>query len=185
MNYDQVSIYNFGDTLVSDTSYRADAQKGKLHLPTSFSIGAMLTRTEKWSVGVDYSMTNWSGYHSDPDTSMNFGIASSSYKISAGGEYTPNANELNNYFSRVTYRFGMYYGTDYLKLQNTTLPCYGVTFGGSLPFKRSTRSHSHVNASFDIGRLGTTANNQLKQTYVRFGLGITFNEKWFIPRKYD
>jgi len=185
MNYYQVSTYNFGDTIVNDTTYRADALKGKLKMPTTFSIGALLSRTDKWNVGVDYSMTSWSTYNSSPNTDMNIGIASSAYKLSAGGEYTPNINELNNYFSRVTYRLGAYYGTDYIKLAGTTLPVYGVTFGGSFPFKRTARTHSHVNASFDIGRLGTTSNNQLKETYVRFGIGINFNDKWFIPRKYD
>ena len=29
------------------------------------------------------------------------------------------------------------------------------------------------------------ANNQLSQTYVRFGLGFKFNDTWFIKRKYD
>jgi hypothetical protein len=72
-----------------------------------------------------------------------------------------------------------------VRLQNIAMPVYGLTFGGSFPYKRNTRAASRLHASFDIGRLGTTSNNLLKQTYVRFGLGLSFNEKWFIPRKYE
>lgn len=185
MSFYQVSIYNFGDSLVNDTSLAQDETRGKLKLPTSFSAGVMLARSNKWSLGVDYTSTTWSEFKSSPDTNMNFGIANSTYKMSLGGEYTPNPDELKNYFARVTYRMGVYYGTDYVLLKNTTLPCYGITFGGSFPFKRSVRSTSRVHTSFDIGRMGTTANGLIQQTYVRFGVGLTFNDKWFIQRKYD
>ena len=181
----RVSIKNLGDTLINDTSYAAPNVKGTLRLPVSYSIGVMLAKNDKWGFGIDYNATNWSGYNSSKDTAMNFGIASSNYKIALGGQFTPNSADLLNYFSRVTYRIGVYYGTDYVRLQNIALPNYGFTFGGSFPYKRNTRSVARVHASFDIGRLGTTNNNLLKQTYVRFGLGLSFNEKWFIPRKYD
>jgi len=52
----------------------------------------------------------------------------------------------------------------------------------SLPFKRAL---SRLNAAIDLGRLGTMDNNLIQQTYVRFTVGMTFNDKWFIPRKYD
>lgn len=185
LNNYQVSIYNFGDTLVNDTTSNTGDQKGKLKLPMSFSIGVMLERSEKWGLGIDYTTTNWSGYKSTVDTAMNYGIASSTYKFSVGGWYTPNANDLQNYFSRVTLRFGLYYGTDYIYLHNTTLPEFGVTLGGSFPYKRNTRSHSRLSTSLDIGKLGTTANSQLQEIYIRFGLGLTFNDRWFIPRKYE
>ncbi len=183
-NY-QVSIYNFGDTLVNDTSKSVVEQKGKLKLPVSYSIGVTLARFEKWSVGVDYSMSDWSKYSSTPDSAFNLGVGKSAYKLSVGGEYTPNMNDMRNYFSRVTYRAGFYYGQDYINLSNTALPVYGFTLGGSFPYKRNTRSHSRLHTSIDVGRIGTHTNNLLQQTYVRFGLGLTFNEKWFIPRRYD
>ena len=183
-NY-KISIYTFGDTTVNDTSYQSTDQKGKLSLPMSYSAGVMFSRNDKWAFGIDYAATNWSTFKSTPDSTVTDNIGSQAYKISLGGEITPNAADLKNYFARVTYRFGIYYGTDYVRLQNTTLPCYGLTFGGSFPYKRNTRSHSRFHASFDIGRIGTQSNNLLQQTYIRFGLGLSFNEKWFIPRKYD
>ena len=178
----QVSVYNFGDTIVNDTSSYSGESRGKLKLPMSYSIGAMLVKNGNWSIGVDYTATKWSGFNSSPNLTMNDFVAKSSYKASIGGEYTPDANNIRNYYSRITYRFGLYYGADYLTFQNTQLPLYGLTLGASLPFRRS---FSHLHTSLDIGRIGTNTNGLIQETYVRFSLGMSFNDLWFVKRKYD
>lgn len=178
----QISSYNFGDTLVNDTAASGVNQRGNLTLPFTYSVGVMFGKNDVWDVGIDYTATNWAQFHSTPDSTMNAGIGTQSYKISIGGELTPNVNNIRNYFSRVTYRLGLYYGTDYIIPGGSTIPEYGVTAGASLPFRRSL---SHLHAAIDVGRLGTTANNLVAETYVRFTLGLSFNDKWFIPRKYD
>jgi long-subunit fatty acid transport protein len=181
----QVAIHNFSDTLVNDTNYSESEKKGKLTMPGSYSVGVALAKSDKWMFGIDYTSTNWGDFNSTPDTTRNSGLATSTYKVAIGGQITPNAADINSYFPRVTYRAGFYYGTENIRLQNTATTTYGITFGGSFPFKRNIRTVSRVHASFDIGKMGTTANNLLQQTYIRFGFGFTFNEKWFIPRKYD
>ena len=148
----------------------------------SFCLGVMLSKNDKWSVGLDFASSQWSGYNSSLDSTMNTGISAQSYKLSLGGEYIPDANNLRNYFSRVTYRYGVYYGADYIKIQGTQIPCYGVTLGASLPVRRS---FSRVHMAFDIGRLGTTTNSLLQETYVRFSFGVSLNNKWFVKRRYD
>lgn len=175
-----IGVYNYGDTLIQDTAYSAVEQKGKISLPMSYSVGVQLAGSDKWMVGLDYSGTQWSQFRS-------FGVAddslrSATYRIGLGGSYTPNPTAIRNYFSRVTYRLGFYYGVSNVFLRNTSLPVYGVTVGGSFPFRRTT---SQVHASVDIGRAGTTANGLIQETYVRFTFGFTFNDKWFIKRKYE
>jgi hypothetical protein len=188
LNAYQISSFNFGDTLVNDTISQSGEQHGKLVMPMTYSIGVSLARNNKWNIGLDYTATKWSDFSSTPDAELNTGVGSGSYKIALGGEYTPDVNNIRTYISRVTYRAGLYYGTDYLKLSNTSLPFFGVNVGGSLPFRRY-RSPSDdqgvLHLAFDIGRMGTQTNNLIQQTYVRFSLGISFNSKWFIPRKYD
>ena len=148
----------------------------------SYSIGVMIARNDKWNLGLDYTATQWSNFASTPDSHLTEQVGSGSYKISLGGELTPDMNNIRNYWSRVTYRMGLYYGTDYLKINNTALPFYGLTLGGSLPFRKSL---SKLHMSMDIGRLGNTSNGLIQQTYFKFTLGVSFNDKWFIPRKYD
>ncbi len=182
LNAYQVSSYDLRDTMINDTTYNSGERQGKLTLPMSFSIGAMLTHGTKWNVGIDFTTAQWSGFKSQPDTILRSGVGSSSYKLALGGEFTPDANSIRNYMARVTYRLGLYYGTDYLRLYNTVLPCYGVTAGASLPFRRS---QSQIHMAVDIGRLGLTEKSLMEQTYIRFTLGVSINDKWFMKRKYD
>jgi hypothetical protein len=182
LNAFQISIYNFGDTIVNDTSVNKGEQHGLLTMPMTYSIGAMLVKNDKWSIGADYSFTQWSGYKSTVDPTLNTGVGSQAYKISLGGEYIPDINNIRNYWSRLTYRWGVYYGTDYLNIDGTQLPNYGITAGISLPFRRST---SHMHMALDLGRLGTTTGSLIQQTYVRYTLGISFNDRWFVKRRYD
>lgn len=178
----QISIFNFGDTLVSDTVSNPGELRGNLKLPLSYSIGVMLGKRDKWSIGLDYAATQWSDYSSSPNIYMNKNVGSQSYKMSIGGEYTPDINNIRSYFARVTYRLGAYYGIDYLKINNNEIPYYGFTAGGSLPFRRSL---SHMHLAIDAGRLGSTSNNMIQQNYVRFTVGFSFNDLWFIRPKYQ
>ncbi len=181
----QISVYNFGDTLVNDTSSNPGSQTGRIKMPMSYSLGIMLAKNNIWGIGIDYAATDWSNFSSSSDPSLNLGVGKKSYKASLGGEYSPEQTKIHKHYSKVTYRFGVYYGTDYLNIDNTQLPVYGVTFGGSLHFKATHFSWVNLHTSFDIGRLGVLQNNLSQQTYVRFTLGISFNDRWFIPRKYD
>ncbi|NCX95371.1 MAG: hypothetical protein EBX41_02980 [Chitinophagia bacterium] len=185
LNYYEVSIYNFGDTIANDTTYRADERLGKLKMPMTMSIGAVLTKGEKYVVGLDYSYGNWSGFSSQPDSNFTQNIANNAYRFSVGAAYTPNIADLKGYFSRVTYRIGAYYGKDYIQIGSTSLPYYGVTVGGSFPYKRSTRSHSRIHASLDFGSLGVKTNGLAQHSYFRLGLGFSFNERWFVAQKYE
>lgn len=178
----QIASFSFGDTTVRDTVYNPGELKGSLKLPLSYSFGVILSRNDKWSLGADYAATNWSGFQSTPDSGMNVSIANSSYKISLGGDYTPDINNISSYFSKVTYRAGVYYGTDYLKFANNTLPYYGATLGCSLPFRRST---SRLHLALDAGSLGTKDNGLMKENYIQFSVGLSFNDLWFVKKRYQ
>ncbi len=178
----EISTINLGDTLINDTLSYAGEQKGKLAMPLSYSIGVMLARNDKWNLGIDFTGTQWSGFNSTPDNSFNTNVGDMSYRAAVGGEFVPDATNIRKYFARVTYRLGAYYGQDYIQIGGNKLPYYGLTGGLSLPFRRSL---SRVHAGVDVGRLGMTTNNLIQQTYIRFTLGFSFNDKWFIPRKYD
>jgi len=166
LNSYQISGYNFGDTIVNDTISYAGEQQKKIRLPMSYSAGIIISKNDKWDIGADYTATKWSQFNSTLDPTMDVGLA----------------NNIRNYFSRVTYRFGAYYGTDYLNISGTQLPEYGVTAGGSLPFRRSL---SRMHVAIEVGKVGTTSSGLVQETFVRFNLGFSFCDRWFIPRKYD
>lgn len=177
-----LAAYSFGDTVIRDTSFNSGELKGKLTLPLSYSGGIMYMRPGRWSVGIDYSATDWSSFSSQSSGTMNIGIASTSYKMGIGGEYTPGAENSRRYLSRATYRLGASLGNDYLQLSGLQLPFYNVTAGFSLPFRRSL---SQLHTAVEVGALGTKDNGLVKQNFVRITVGLSLNDLWFIRPKYN
>lgn len=163
---------------VSDTVTSVTDLKGKVVMPMTYSFGAHLVGNDKWMAGIDFSSAKWSQYRSyELQDSVD-----NSYKISIGGEYTPNSVSLYNYLQRVTYRLGFYYGKDLIKLHNTDIDYYAFTIGASLPFKRSP---DRFHLGLEIGKRGTQSNNLISENFYRFSIGMSLNDKWFIKRKYD
>lgn len=173
-------IYNdYSGVTATDTAIQNIGNKGTIILPTSYSFGIQVYDEEKWTAGIDFSGANWSQYR-------NFGnidsVASSSYRVAFGGSYTPDANSLYKYISRITYRIGFYYGRDYIQLHNTPINYYALTIGGSLPFKRSLNL---VHLGLEIGKRGTESNGLIRENFMKFSVGFSLNDRWFIKRKYD
>lgn len=164
---------------IKDTAYHTAGNNTTVTLPLQYSAGVQLFEVNKWMLGVDFSAGQWSQFR-------RYGIADSvndCFKLSIGGEYTPDIASIRKYRQRITYRLGMYYGTDFVYLRNTPLNYYAVTGGVSLPFKRTT---DRLHLSLEVGSRGTKSNGLMKQTFTRIGLGITLNDRWFVKRKqYD
>lgn len=162
-----------------DTAYTSSEAKGEFILPMSYSVGVQLASTDSWTIGLDFTGTQSSQYRDYGNVDS---IADYSYRIALGGEYTPDPSAMRQYLQRVTYRLGAYYGTDNIFVSNTQIDYYAVTFGASLPFKRS---NDRLHTAFEIGKRGTESNGLFRENFFKFSLGITLNDKWFIKRKYD
>ncbi|GAA4456298.1 hypothetical protein [Rurimicrobium arvi] len=168
------------DTTGSDTAYSVKSAMRKITLPGSYSGGIFLAKGDRWGVGVTYKTTNWSQF-SKPNIIDSIG--SSAYKVALGAEYTPNVLSLYKYWQRVTYRAGFNLGNDYVSINGKQANYYAATFGLSLPFRRT---NDRIHTSFEIGKLGNSANGLLQQNFIRFNIGVSFNDKsWFVKRKYD
>jgi hypothetical protein len=162
-----------------DTAYRGNGVSGNLRIPATYSLGAQLGGAN-WSIGAEAYRTDWKNY-------SNYEVRDSalrqqSYRFNVGGEFIPDPLSVNSYFSRVTYRAGVYYGTDYLTLRNTDLNYYGVTLGASFPFRRG---YDKIHTALEYGRRGTESNGLVSMNYFRVHLGISLNDRWFIKRRYD
>jgi hypothetical protein len=163
---------------IADTAINEQNVRGNIKMPFSYSLGVHLVGEDRWLVGVDFSGSQWSQFR-------NFGMMDSvdnAFKIGVGGEYTPNSTSLYNYFQRVSYRLGFYYGRDYVTLNQTAINYYAATVGTSLPFKRS---QDRIHLAFELGKRGTEANGLIRENFYKLSLGISLNDKWFVKRKYD
>jgi long-subunit fatty acid transport protein len=174
-----ISSYTLVDTFIADTNYASGNLKGTITLPTTYSFGIQFARTDKWMVGIDYTTTQWNQFR---DFGLPDSIASQTFRASLGGQYTPAINNNHNYWSRVTYRMGVYYGNNFVYLHNTQMNNYGITFGASLPFKYSS---DRIHLGFELGKLGNTNNGLIQDNYFKFSLGVSFNQQWFEKRRYD
>ena len=110
---------------------------------------------------------------------------SDSYTISAGGQFTPDANAVSGYYKWVDYRFGLKYNKSYIYINNNQIDQYALTFGLGLPLAANRLAFYKINFSTEIGKRGTLNDGLIRENYVKFSLGFTVNDKWFIKPKLD
>ena len=189
-------IYNYaidggGNEKPKDTLLNLQNVSGTIKLPLEMGIGLSIKKGDKLTVLLDGSITNWSGYKNFEALNNEL---KNSYKISTGLNYVPNKLAFGsaNYIKRIQYRIGGSFSNGYLDLKNTRVNHYFVSLGLGLPVgaaKYDARGRCDeigvVNLSVQVGRNGTTTNQLLKEEFIKFNLGFTFNKRWFIKYKYD
>ncbi|SKC38807.1 porin family protein [Ohtaekwangia koreensis] len=163
-----------GDTIDSN---ELNNVYGQIKIPAALTVGVSLSRGLKWSVSTELSYQNWSNFSSvnNDDNGLQ-----ESWRAALGGEITPDPVALGSYLKRLTYRLGVSM-EQYPFLANTnTVKDYGINFGLSLPAGRS-----NLNMAFKVGKRGNKDENILEENYFKVYFGITFNDQWFIKRKFD
>lgn len=159
-----------------------DSASSKVSIPSSFSAGISLDNGSNLTFAADYYMQNWSEFRNfDGEREM-----ADSYRASIGAEYTPDPNSVGNYFERITYRGGLYYGNSPYELNNEQIKDKGITVGATLPFGRSSIYDMYqLNTALGYGVRGTTDNGLIQENYFRFSIGVTVNSRWFIKRRLE
>ena len=153
-------------------------QTRQVTLPQKFSAGVSIDKYLKYTIGVDVTMQAWENYRSlagDNDGMRN------SLEVAAGGQYIPDVTSVDSYLSRVSYRLGFHYRETPFVVEEQPINDFGIDFGLSLPVSNL----SSINLALELGRRGTTEQNLIREDYLKATLGVTFNDRWFIRRKYD
>jgi hypothetical protein len=159
------------DTLVS-------SQLGDTFIPGSLAVGLSFGRRQFWSFGVDGKVsdyTNFSAFEKSP-TPTQIG-----WKVAAGLEVTPDPTSLSSFMKRVTYRTGVSLEESPFLVNSNPLRDFGINFGISAPVSRV----SSVDLGLRWGRRGNIADNTIEEQYFKIYFGITFNDRWFIKRRFD
>lgn len=192
------------ETQHTDTIHNA------FQLPHSIAAGLTYYHKNKWRLGADFELQKWFDCRfPNQQTSLNnngeaIGAYTSSkgqlndrMKFSAGFDWTPAADNASHYFSRCTYKAGAYYSQSYAKADASGKISdkpyeFGVSAGVTLPV---ANKHIWYNAPLinlsvqwvqtNIPYLNTNTLKQcaLKENYLRFCIGLTFNERWFYKSK--
>ncbi len=165
---------------ITDTVIAADTlaydENGVVTIPTTFTAGISYEKLGRYTVGIDITRENWSGYNN----ALRKEDLSDVTKISVGGEITPDYASISNYLKRITYRAGFSYEKLPWEPNGSTLDSYNITTGFSLPLNRG---FSSLNLAFVYGVVNTDITGLIEEEYYRFHLGLTINDRWFVKRK--
>ncbi|MTI33435.1 hypothetical protein [Xanthovirga aplysinae] len=151
---------------------------GKVTFPATTWAGISFEKRYKWMVGFDYRRQQWDKFRDFQGN--NEGLRPSDLYI-LGGKYTPNINDVNNYWNRVTYRAAVRFENTQYMQNNNQVQDLGINFGLSLPVYTA----SYINFAVQVGQRGSLDKGQVRENYAKIFLGFTFNDKWFIRRKLD
>jgi len=166
-------------TLSEDTveRYPLSVVNGKVRIPSSFTVGVSYAKGAKWMIGTEFFYQNWSSFKSvnQDDEGLE-----KSYRASLGGEYTIDPNSFDNYLKRITFRAGLSMERYPYVANNKPVDDFGFNVGLSLPAGRSS-----VDIAAKFGKRGNKDENILEESYFKIYLGLTFNDQWFIKRKFD
>ncbi len=176
-----------GQELQVDSVFNTTGVAGEIIYPASYTAGIYYEKgpgekTRGFSLGLDYVTSKWDSYRF-------FGakdLVQNGQEIRLGGQLTPLAQPAS-YGQAISYRFGAFAGTDYVKVDNNNLPVYGLSFGVGLPIRPSRQSpnqFSTVDLALEYIKRGNEQ-NKIKEDLIRFSLGFNFTDLWFGKRKYD
>lgn len=145
-------------------------------LPASYGVGLSYTFDKKLTLAADYSFENWKATKLD---AMEHSSNNAS-RVAVGLEYLPRVIPLH-YYQAIFYRAGLYYNSTNIEFGGDNLKKMGLTFGLGLPIMNNK---SRVNVGFECGKILPPSSVDIKETYFKMNLGITFNEMWFFKRKF-
>ena len=168
------TVYKPYDTL----NYVSEAAT-PVKLPQMYKAGVAFGKPDKYTVAFDFVATPWS--KSDIPGVERY--AASTKKYALGVEYIPEKYSIGNFFKRIEYRFGGYFGDNYLVLDGFQLKEKGVSFGLGIPLRRT---FSRVNLFVDYSQISGSKKSELhSENILTIGGSLNFYDFWFFKRRYN
>jgi hypothetical protein len=184
-----ISQSDASDIRIDSVSVQSDV-KGELVYPASFGLGVMfeqLPGVDKggWLLGVDYLSTKWDNYRFNGQSDA----VKTNWQLRVGAQLRPQIK--NSYKNLLAYRAGVFFGDDYIYINNQKLPVWGITGGITLPIanlkdasSRFRNQKSVINISAEYLKRGNN-DNPINEDLFRISFGFTLSDFWFTKRKYE
>lgn len=197
------AAYDFGgdleprvtEKISTNNNFESIAKDDNTHqeivLPRQLTVGAYY-ETTRFALALDYVYQDWGGRNSVPQLAAGgFEVAyCNTSTVKFGVEWTPNRNDVRNFFKRWHYRVGFNYGDYNRTFGGKRLPQYAVTAGFGIPVRFG--GFSSIDVGVEYGSRGMhdiVAGNVgiIKQNYFKFAVGFTLfgDDYWFVRPKYD
>ena len=155
-------------------------------IPQTIAVGVGVGDIKRWYIGLEGE------YTAKPDWGkVDYVRTDASYqsgkRIALGGNYIPNYNSTNSYFSRIRYSAGLYYNEQTYQMRSQTVNDYGVTLGAALPMTKietQTMALSNFNIFLNYGVMGKEKGGMVKENYFKIGISFALNDRWFLKQKF-
>jgi hypothetical protein len=153
-----------------------------LDIPITYGVGVHFDgRDDKdrnfFTVGMEAQVADWSRFRL-VGRNDNLDLT---YSIRMGAEYIPDPSS-SRFFPKLAIRAGLAFQQTYFNVLGNNIYAFTGSLGFGLPV---FREYSRFNFGVEMGTRGTTRNSLVQETTVRLVVGVTFNELWFLKRKYD
>lgn len=163
----------------TDTIQFYDEYRHLIKSPMSLGIGASYSVARKLTVSAEYEFTKWSSVNSlNTDLNMSPDLFTDTHRLTVGAEYIPRAG-TNRIWQNCRYRAGLNTKNSYMLIDDGKFREYGVNAGLSMPVNR----RCFLDFSVGYSHLQPSKDNFLKEDYINFTLGVTFNEMMFFRNR--
>ena len=179
------------DLRVDSVQVQSDV-KGEMIYPSSYGVGFLIEQLPDvnrsgWLIGADYLSTNWDNFKINGQSEA----VKTNWQIKIGAQLRPSLKNLTSYKTLLAYRAGVFFGDDYIYINNKKLPVWGITGGITLPIanlkdagSRFRNQKSFVNISAEYIKRGNN-DNPINEDMFRLSFGFTLSDFWFTKRKYE
>lgn len=180
---------NYYDQQLQNKVYVGDtlSLRNGFELPHTYGVGFTWNYNNRLRVAADYTLQEWSkvqyptlststsGYTYTAKTGQFTDLS----KYSLGAEYIVNPDGYR-WYNRIRYRLGAAYTTPYTKVNGSDGPRnYQVSAGVGIPIVNSHSNRCILNLAAGFEHVAPQISGSLKENYMRFSIGVTFNENWF------
>ncbi|QJW92330.1 hypothetical protein HNV11_12195 [Spirosoma taeanense] len=168
--YQQTSLA--GATISAADTLRSNTD-GQATLPQQLRFGISLERINRLLIGVDVGLQKWAQYRTvtgQPGNLVN-GLS-----IATGLEYTPKPTSTR-YRDLITYRAGFQYNQLPFRVDGTQINDVNASIGLSLPV--GAYYVNRATLSIIGGQRGALTGTQIREQYVRIGIGFSLTDRWF------
>jgi len=172
---------NGNENIPLDTTYFKEGNSETVKLPSNHRFGLVLEESNKWLIGADVTIGQWSKYR---EGSTNPGLQNS-LGVGVGAQITPDITAVGSYFKLVDYRFGFKYDKSYIKYNNNDIKQYALTLGLGLPLPSNRSTFYKINLGTELGQRGNSNNGLIRERFANIYLGFTLNDRWFQRYKFD
>jgi hypothetical protein len=161
------------DSLLSSSTQSAN-------MPAQFTFGMSIDRPNRWMVGVEGGVSNWTDFNYGNFSNDTYRVA---WNLGIGGEIRPVSRKQ---FKTPTYRAGFNFARLPYVISGNQLNDISGSLGVTLPVGTRALSGAtfpKINIAVVVGQRGTISTKTTQELYVRFHVSILITDKWFIKRR--